>query len=233
LVLFTDQDCLVPPDWVDQVERHFADATVHAVGGAVDVANPESASGYALYYLEFLNHFPSNGPVERNSNFLVGCNTALRAEVIRTQRFPDRTLGEDILFTHQLRQAGFHVVYDPRLVVRHHNREGWGEFFRYNDSMGRASARYHALLRLWWAVPVLRWPILAFAAPVVVLPSIARALLRSRWSTSARFLLLSPMCLLGNLTWANGFRREANAMAAAVRLPRRCPREDPSVQAPR
>jgi cellulose synthase/poly-beta-1,6-N-acetylglucosamine synthase-like glycosyltransferase len=214
LIFFTDQDCIVPEDWIEQMEAHFADPTVHAVGGAVGIRNLSSASGCALYFLEFLNHFPRNGQPRRDGNFLVGCNSAFRAAVGHAAPFPDRTLGEDILFSKQLQERGLHLVYDPRIAVSHHNRDGWREFFRYNDRMGRASAQYHAELQLWWAAPVLRWPSLAFVAPLVVLPSIARDLLRSRRSYLLRFLALIPMCLLGNLTWANGFRQEAKGIAA-------------------
>ena len=87
--------------------------------------------------------------------------------------------------------------------VLHHNREGWQEFFDYNRKMGRSAASYHRVLRRWWAGPFLKFPMLAFLAPVVILPSIAFALVRSRWSYLFRFVLLSPMCLAGNLVWAS------------------------------
>lgn len=211
-IFFTDQDCIVPPDWIERFEAHLADDGIAGVGGAVGIRNIGSASGCALYFLEFLNHFPRDAPARRDDKFLVGCNSAYRAEVLRSIRFPDQTLGEDILFVHQLRSAGGHVVYDPAVAVLHQNREGWREFFRYNDKMGRASARYHVDLGLWWAAPVLRWPWLAYLAPLVVLPSIARDLLRSRRSYLWRFLPLAPMCLLGNLMWANGFRKAAGGL---------------------
>ena len=207
LVFFTDQDCIVPADWIDRLERHLDDRAVGAAGGAVGIRNPSNLSGCAVYFLEFLRHFPSNAPPRRDNNFLVGCNCAFRAEVIQLVRFPDQTLGEDVLHSHALRSHNLGVVYDPRSEVRHHNREGWGEFFNYNRKMGRSAASYHHVLQRRWTVPFLRVPMLAFLAPLVILPSIALGLARSRWSYFFRFLLLSPMCLLGNLVWASAFRR--------------------------
>jgi len=212
LVYFTDQDCVVPVDWIDRMETHFQDPTVDGVGGAVGIRNLSSASGCAIYFLEFLYHFPGEGLPRRDDNFLIGCNAAYRAEVIRAVRFPDQTLGEDVLFAHQLRTQGFHTVYDPRIEVLHQNREGWTVFFDYNRKMGRAAAVYHYALKLWWAAPFLRRPGLAFGAPVAILPSIARDLVRSRRSYLLRFLLLAPVCLLGNLAWAKGFREQAHEM---------------------
>lgn len=214
LIFFADQDCVVPDDWVARLEAYFQDAAVHAAGGAVAIRNMYSASGCALYFLEFLYHFPENGPARCDANFLVGCNSAYRAEVIRAVRFPDQTLGEDVIFTQRLREHGFHTVYDARIQVLHQNKQGWRRFFAYNRKMGRASAAYHALLQRRWAGLFLRYPILVFAAPVVILPAIALSLLRSRPSYLLRFLLLAPACLMGNLCWANGFRTQVREMRA-------------------
>jgi GT2 family glycosyltransferase len=218
VIFFTDQDCIVPPDWVDRLKRHLEDPSVGAAGGAVGIRNPCNLSGCAVYFLEFLHHFPGNGAPQRDTNFLVGCNSAYRASALMGAAFPDQTLGEDVLLSHELRRNGFGVVYDPRIEVRHYNREGWGEFFNYNRKMGRSAARYHQVLQRRWVRPFLRFPSLVFLAPAVILPSIALGLARSRRSSFFAFLLLSPMCLLGNLTWANAFRRhvlEARTSAAA------------------
>jgi hypothetical protein len=102
---------------------------------------------------------------------------------------------------------GFGVVYDPNIEVLHRNREGWGEFFRYNRKMGHASASYHTVLRRWWIAPFLRAPLLVYLAPVAILPFITVELLGARWSYLLRFLLLLPACLLGNLVWAHAFRQ--------------------------
>ena len=138
----------------------------------------------------------------------MGCNSAFRADVLRIVGFPDQTLGEDVLLSNAVRSHDFGVVYDSRSEVLHHNREGWREFFDYNRKMGRAAASAHHVLHRWWAAPFLRLPVLAFLAPLVILPSIALGLARSRWSYFCRFLLLSPMCLAGNLVWASAFRRQ-------------------------
>jgi len=206
LVFFVDQDCLVPRDWVEQLSAHLTDPAIGAAGGAVGIRNLSNLSGCAVYFLEFLYHFPSRRPATRDQNFLVGCNCVLRAETLRAARFPDQTLGEDILFTHAVRRAGFSVMYDPQVEVKHQNRAGWGEFFNYNRKMGRASASYHDVLQLWWIKPFFEAPLLAFMAPAAILPSIGFDLIRSRPAYFLRFLLLLPMCLAGNLVWAKAFR---------------------------
>ena len=206
LVYCVDQDCVVPPDWIERLGRHMSAPDVGAAGGSVGIADPGNLSGAAVYFLEFFRHLPSHAPAVRNRNFLVGCNSVYRAEVLAGVQVPDRTLGEDVVFSHSIRADGWDVVYDPRVEVLHRNRRGWGEFFRYNRAMGRAAARYHAEIGPAWAAPFLKWPMLIYAAPVVILPTVAWRLACSRWSYLAMFCLLSPMCLLGNLVWAHAFR---------------------------
>ena len=211
-----DRD-VMPATPVAEGERYWRGVFYRrAAGGAVGIANPENLSGCAVYFLEFLYHFPQRGPAERNGNFLVGCNCAFRSEVLQRVSFPDRTLGEDVLFSHELRQNHVEIVYDPAIVVAHTNRRGWKEFLSYNRRMGQAAAVYHDALQYWWIKPFFEAPLLAFLAPAVILPSIGVSLIRSRWSYFARFLLLLPLCLVGNLTWAAAFRRQVLAMRAGA-----------------
>jgi GT2 family glycosyltransferase len=181
---------------------------VGAAGGSVGMQNPANLSGSAVYFLEFLHHFPTGGSPRRNDNFLVGCNSVYRNEALRSVQFPDLTLGEDVIFSHELQRAGYSIVYDPQIEVLHYNRKGWGEFFAYNRKMGSSAAIYHSVVRRWWVAPFFEAPLLAFLSPAIILPSIAFDLIRSRTSYFLQFLLLLPMCLLGNLVWAGGFRQQ-------------------------
>jgi GT2 family glycosyltransferase len=213
IVFFVDQDCVVPHDWIAALEQHFADPSTGGVGGSLGILNPECLTGSGVYFLEFFRHFPHDGPPQRNRNFLLGCNSAYRAGALRDSAFPNQTLGEDVLLSHQIRQRGFDLVYDPRVEVLHRNREGRQEFFRYNAKMGTASAEDQFTLRRTRSRLFLRFPILVFLTPAVVLPVIFVRLLRRSKSRTylPTFLLLLPFCLAGNLVWAAAFRREVLA----------------------
>jgi GT2 family glycosyltransferase len=208
VIFFVDQDCVVPETWIRDIMRHLDDPTLGGVGGSVGVRDTENWSGWGVYFLEFFHHFPTKVTPRRNKNFLLGCNAAYRVEAIRAVAFPDRTLGEDVLFSYEMRRNYIATVYDPTIEVKHKNREGWGEFFDYNRHMGRSSASYHLVLNRWWARPFLLVPTVVFISPLIILPSIAGRVGRSRWSYLGRFILLLPMCLLGNLVWAAAFRRQ-------------------------
>ena len=213
ILFFVDQDCVVPHDWIAALEQHFSDPATGGAGGSLGILNPESLTGCGVYFLEFFRHFPHDGPPQRNRNFLLGSNCAYRPDVLRDNGFPDQTLGEDVLLSHQMRPQGFDLVYDPRVEVLHRNREGRQEFFRYNTKMGAASAADQLIMMRHRSRLFLRFPILAFLTPVIVLPLIFVRLLRcsKRRRYLPTFLLLLPLCLAGNLVWAAAFRREVLA----------------------
>lgn len=203
-----DQDCQVPRDWIDKLLTHLRQEGVGAAGGAMAVANTENLSGWCVYFLEFLNHFPARDPRARprRDNFLIGANSAWRAEVFQSTSFPDQTLGEDRLLTEAVRQGGYAVVYDPTTAVGHQNRQGWHEFARYCRAMGRAAAHDQQHLggtAIRW---IQRFPPLIFGAPLLVLPLIGWRLLQAPPAYLLRYLMLLPCCLVGQVLWAKQFR---------------------------
>ncbi|MEB3265089.1 MAG: glycosyltransferase [Cyanobacteriota bacterium] len=205
-IFCVDQDCLVPDDWIPRLLHHLRQPGVGAAGGAMAVANPHNISGWCVYFLEFLNHFPGRASQVDTRNFLIGANSAWRAEVFEQVAFPDQTLGEDLLLSEMVKQKGYTVVYDPSIKVRHYNRQGWSEFRRYCRAMGRAAAQDQSRLGGLRIGLVRRWPIVIFAAPLVILPRIAWALRSAPPTYLMRYLVLLPCCLFGQLLWAAEFR---------------------------
>lgn len=216
LMLCVDQDCIVPEDWIERLTNLLEQPGVGAAGGSIAVANPGNRVGWCVYFLEFLTHFPSQG-AWRTDNFLIGSNSAWRSEVLRTKIFPDQTLGEDLLASAAVRRLGFMVLYDPSLTVLHYNREGWDEFLRYCHAMGTAAARSRSALGGWAIVLLQRIPLLAFAIPFLVLPSIGWRLLRAPSGYLLRFLMLLPACSVGQAVWANALRRSLREQRRCVR----------------
>ena len=205
-LLCVDQDCLVPVDWIDRLVDLLRQPGTGAAGGSIDVANPANLSGWCVYFVEFLGHFPSRGDV-RTDNFLIGANSAWNPEVLSKVRFPDQTLGEDLLLSEEVRRKGLAVRYDPQLTVSHYNREGWGEFVRYCRAMGFAAAVDQGQLGAKSISILRRMPSLSFAIPLVRLPRIAVRLCGGPSGYLIRFLLLLPCCAYGQWVWAASFRK--------------------------
>jgi glycosyltransferase involved in cell wall biosynthesis len=205
-IFCVDQDCLVPHDWIPRLLQHLQQPGVGAAGGSLAVANPDNLSGWCVYFLEFLNHFPGRRNQVRTNNFLIGANSCWRPEVFTQVAFPDQTLGEDLLLSEMVRAQGYDVIYDPSITVRHHNRSGWSEFRRYCLAMGKSAAKDQQRIGGFRINLVNRWPLLIFAAPLMILPRIGWALRSAPPSYLLRYLLLLPCCFYGQLVWASAFR---------------------------
>lgn len=77
ILAFTDADCIVPQDWLDEVSKHFTD-TVGAVAGY----SPYTDGFSFLRYEEFKNSLIASAAVEINNAFLcTGRNFAYRKVV--------------------------------------------------------------------------------------------------------------------------------------------------------
>jgi glycosyltransferase involved in cell wall biosynthesis len=206
-LFFVDCDCVVPTNWFQAFIEELQDQRLGAVGGSVGFRNWNNWSGSAIYFLEFLYHFPSQKPTTLNSRFLLSCNLACRKTVFESFKFYDQTLGEDVMFCHALQEAGLDIAYKPQIQVLHWNREGWGEFFQHNQRMGKSAASIQKICgdrKHRW---ITKFPCLIFLSPLVILPKIAMGLVgQSRYL--CRFLWVSPMCLLGNWYWALAYYRE-------------------------
>ncbi len=214
IIAFVDQDCLVPRHWAQKLVLALQENDVDGVGGSLGMANPGNLSGAVLYFLEFMGFFPSRGAPRSRPRFLLGCNAAYRRSVVRRVPFPEINMGEDVIFSAQVRGCGFETLYEPSIQVEHINRTGWRTVFAYLGRLGRASARYHQILALSRAKLFFRLPPLVFLVPLHTLAKILLELARGgKLSYLLLFVALLPACLLGSYVWAYGFFRQAQITA--------------------
>lgn len=205
LLLFTDADCVVAPDWVQRlVDAHAGGERYAGVGGAVENAlagNPVAWSGCLVEFNEFLPSAP-RGEVA----LLPTCNVAYRREVFeRYGRFPeDLWPSEDHLFSHALVTGGERLFFDPAIRVRHLFRPQLGAFLRHQRRLGAASAtarrRAPDLPGAWLVRHPLRW-----LSPLVRLARIESRLLRRDLAGFLRFNLFLPITGGGLVAWGVGF----------------------------
>lgn len=205
-LFFVDQDCLVPRDWIPRLLQHLEKDGVGGAGGSIAVANPRNTPGWCVYFLEFLNHFPNRHGGSETDQFLIGANSAWRADVLQKTAFPDQTLGEDLLLSERVKALGYSLIYDPGVTVHHYNRSGWREFRRYCRAMGRAAGADQQHIGGWKVAVIQRYPVLVFSVPLAILPLIVWRLRSAPPSYLPRFLMLLPCCLMGQLLWASEFR---------------------------
>jgi glucosyl-dolichyl phosphate glucuronosyltransferase len=164
IILFTDDDTVIPGDWLEQMLACFQKNQCDAVVGRIQLS-PHLVRAWMTASFEGLlavsEH--TSGPLE-----LIGANAGFRRHVLNrvhgfdTELGPGALgLGEDTLFSWQLVESGFRLVYSASTSVVHQPEKSrllrcaWLESAR---KLGRSRAylRYHWLhsdLRL----PRLQW----------------------------------------------------------------------------
>jgi mycofactocin system glycosyltransferase len=130
LVAFLDADTLPPPDWIERLAGHFDDPRVAAVAPRIRAANRRRS------------------PLDLGPNRTVPYVPSA-ALIVRTPVRFDETLryGEDVDLVWRLLDAGHRVVYDPSVVVLHHEARVARRRFRYGTSAAPLAARHPERLR--------------------------------------------------------------------------------------
>ncbi|GIW71173.1 MAG: hypothetical protein KatS3mg102_0715 [Planctomycetota bacterium] len=142
LIAFTDNDCEVAPDWVEQLGVYLRDAPrrVAAVGGRVLDASGGLYGRYFTYH-KILDPFPYHG----RYLYVVTANCIVRRQAFQAVGGFDERIrhpgGEDPGLCFKLLDAGWELHYRPEAIVRHHYRLGLWEFARTFFRYGRGCRR--------------------------------------------------------------------------------------------
>jgi len=124
-----DADTILPPDWIETIQRHLQDKSVAAVTGPVsyyDMPLP-----YANYWFDHLMRAMTYRFAYTNSPFLYGSNLAIRQSVWRSLAkglCPQQNIHEDIDLAIHVKEAGHEIVYSKALLSGASGR-------RYNDGL--------------------------------------------------------------------------------------------------
>lgn len=119
LLLFTDSDCLCPPDWVGRAAATFGDPAVSALQGASSAAGDSRLDRFIQ--LEYDRYVASHSA----AGFRRFCNTrnfGARASLVRDLPLPEQLpRGGDGVYGRLLEARGIPIRYDPdwRILHRH------------------------------------------------------------------------------------------------------------------
>jgi glycosyltransferase involved in cell wall biosynthesis len=148
---FTDDDCRVSSDWLQQFDIGFAQTGLDALGG--QTLNPQAGrvgASASQFLIDFLyDHMQDH---TGNALLLVSNNVAYRCEAFAAvggfdESFP-LAAAEDMEISYRLVENGYRQAYYPPAKVWHHHRLGtWGHLrqqFRY----GRGACFFEQTHRL-------------------------------------------------------------------------------------
>jgi len=141
LVAFTDDDCLVHPQWLRELVSAFKPG-VFGVAGAVLLTEP-SLIGYCESILGFpgggIKYLVNSDGKLKPTKYLSTCNCAyLKEKIEEVGGFKDQlpTRGTDYLLAKDVSKQ-YTCLYNPRAIVYHQPRGSFREIFRWFIRRGR------------------------------------------------------------------------------------------------
>jgi glycosyltransferase involved in cell wall biosynthesis len=227
-LVFLDADCVPVGQWLARLlAAHDTGAAV--VGGALDLPSGLSATARCDYYCGWY-HVHSRRPAGEVPNHPPGNVSVRRAEFARTRGFteaqPVAYAHEELGWQSEVRQRGGRIVFEPRAIVYHHNRPGFGNLLRRNYRWGFSAIESKAgtgAARLAW---VYDHPILVIAASLP-LALATTVYIVGCWVRAGvpEPLLMLPGVLAARIAYsaglvAGGLRWVRYGTAAAERRPR-------------
>ena len=146
IAAFTDSDCVPDPDWLLTVAKAFEDRSVGLLGGTTGYRDSELLSSRCA---NFLMSTSLGAAGARDPRSLVHmrfyprtCNLAVRRELaIAINGFSRFSHGEDLEFSHHIRELGVCVRFVPGAIVTHDKARSLGQFFREFFFKGAARVR--------------------------------------------------------------------------------------------
>lgn len=148
-IAFTDDDCVVPPDWLESLHKVFSETGADVVGGRVHNGLPENV--YAEVSQVTINHLSEKiNQNETSQKFFTSNNVAYRSSMLkRMGGFDERFRwagGEERALHLKLSKGGAKMVFAPDIVVTHYHAMTFSGFLRQQYNYGKGSWLLHRVI---------------------------------------------------------------------------------------
>ncbi|MFC1514865.1 glycosyltransferase [Candidatus Omnitrophota bacterium] len=171
---FTDSDCLVDRDWLNQMLKGFQYGPETAACGGVQRLPPEASRFEAHVFsfmrkIGFLTDYIRSAAEDKIIAVAhnASCNVMYRRDIFLKENGFLQGLwpGEDVEFDHRLTRNGHTVVFNPHALVEHHRPDSLPGFcrmmYRYGKAQGFLVRRY-GIFRKIQLVPLAGFLIILF-----------------------------------------------------------------------
>jgi len=161
-VAFTDADCIVDSEWINELLKGFEEETVAGAGGAQK--GPADDTPFGMLVQEFLltfgfvSDYMHHGIHMRPTRHNPTCNTMYRRSVLLEMNgFLDGLWpGEDVELDYRIIKKGYCLMFNPAAIVFHYRPGSFARYrrmmFRYGVAQGFLVRRY-GFFRLVHLVP--------------------------------------------------------------------------------
>jgi glycosyltransferase involved in cell wall biosynthesis len=143
-IAFTDADCIVHPQWLNELLKGYGPASVVSVGG--DQQSPQDETKFGRKVQEFLKSVGFTADYVKNSEQIVQtkhnptCNVMYKKDALMdVDGFLEGLWpGEDLELDHKLIHKGYKLYFNPKAIVYHYRPDTFSRFIKMMFNYGRA-----------------------------------------------------------------------------------------------
>lgn len=215
--LFTDSDCILPPDYLWKIDQHLADNPLDAFGGPDD-SHPDFPPFLKAVNFALTSFLGTGGTRGGSDNAVTkfyprSFNLGIHRKVFETIGGMQLRWGEDIDFAIRIYQAGFKVGLIKEAFVYHKRRTNLKQFYRQVFNWGKArinlSKMYPDTLKLIHLAPAI------IVAGVVLVSLLA---LFFSWGLWLFDFMLAGMLLVAIVAFVQSFTQNRSLKVAFLSI---------------
>jgi len=201
VILFTDDDCILPKNWVETMVNELKTRPI--IAGAIK--SPTDNYLRLCHNIAEFNNFMSGGKAAY-TDFIAGPNMGIKRFIIRSLQFDENNvLAPDTEFILRARSKGYRVYFEPKSIIIHaHERTTLSELFSYSKKHASATIhlrlKYESLLRTPWVLKSPFW--LVIFSPVIALWVTIKTFVKNK--SLFKNIYTSPLVFALKLTWCWG-----------------------------
>jgi GT2 family glycosyltransferase len=214
IVVFVDADCCVSKDWLSShLRAHRIHGNLLAVGGSMAMRPGAILWARCDYYSSWYHAHPNQSgrwvPNHPGGNLSVSRRTLQRVGPFK-ENLPRSGVHEDIEWQSRLLKIGGRILFQPRALVWHADRDRFGSFMRHHYQWGYNSIAVKSgkgVSRLAW---VYKYPRMVLWGSIFF-PGAHGLYILLCWLKSGIYepLMLAPIIFLGRIPYTFGMIRGA------------------------
>ena len=203
ILAFTDTDCIVDKNWIDEIiEAHKVYPEHPAIGGAIDNGNQEDYVGWGAYFCEFSQWMPK---VSKSLMVEIPtcCLSVKRWAFDKYGPFLDKGYCSDTAFNWRLGNDGHKPLLIPSVKISHINISRIRKFLSKELMHGQYFAKVRVSELKFSKFQRISFIIISPVLPFLLFFRIARRVLGNRIYIK-KFIRSSPLVFLGLIAWSYG-----------------------------